>query len=411
MEKKQKGSSAAAVADEQPKAAAPLLGKDEIAKEVKPLSSNGFIAFWQGLWRSWLGIWYGFADKHPKGSKLIYMVVFFLVFSNGVTIWQFLVMLFLPYAFQGIWSVPFCWPAVALPWIDALGNPLNYAIFNEPVKFLVGEEVTLAWTAEQVEANMALGKELQMSGLGNFIAFEIAVFTAQCINLPLQRNITFKSKGNWVYQAMWYFIGWVGISIGVNALWGIMNPLMLWWNWPDAGIALLKTVITGGISMAVFFPIFLIIFPDVNAAVKRAQKKVDTLKANNTDAEKLSAAELNLIKAIETARLYNARTGESKIISVASTRAVSYLASLKNATAADAAADKLAADGADPAAVADAKQNAEATKGRIAQYQQQASDAIAAKYEAITENTNAIKEVTAARAARGEDANGKKIAA
>src|SRR5699024_12034369 len=47
-------------------------------------------------------------------------------------------------------------------------------------------------------------------------------FLAQCINFPLQRNITFKSKGNPVYQAMWYFIAWVAISLicnGFNNLW------------------------------------------------------------------------------------------------------------------------------------------------------------------------------------------------
>ena len=70
-------------------------------------------------------------------------------------------------------------------------------------------------------------------GWGYFIAFEIAVFTAQCINFPLQRNITYRSHGNPWFQAMWYFIGWVLVSIATNAIWGICNAFLLHWGSPD----------------------------------------------------------------------------------------------------------------------------------------------------------------------------------
>ena len=106
----------------------------DLEQQLKPLSSNPFLAFFQKIWRWWLGVWYTFAEKHPKLSNLIYMVFFFIVFSEGVTIIQFIIMTFLPYAFEGLWTTPFVWPAVALPWKDAAGNALNYAIFNEPVK-------------------------------------------------------------------------------------------------------------------------------------------------------------------------------------------------------------------------------------------------------------------------------------
>ena len=94
-------------------------------------------------------------------------------------------------------------------------------------------------------------------GLGNFLAFEVAVFTAQCINFPLQRNITFKSDGNPVIQAIWYFIGWVAISILVNAVWGFIGPVFEKLITDDSVINnLLKTFVTGGLSMFVFFFIF-----------------------------------------------------------------------------------------------------------------------------------------------------------
>ncbi len=374
-------------------AAAKLLPADEIVSEIKPLSSNGFLAFFQKIWRAWLGVWYNFKEKHPKASKLIYQIVFFLVFSNGVTIWQLLVMLFLPYAFMGIWDVPFVWPAADLGLVDALGNSLNYAIFNEPVKFLTAAgETVLASTTAQVATATAVGHELQMSGLGNFLAFEIAVFTAQCINLPLQRNITFKSKGNIAIQAMWYFIGWVGISVGVNALWGIMNPFMIWWNWNPAVIALLKTVITGGVSMLVFFPIFLIIFPDANKVAKKARGKADMAKATFESEEKIAKLELKAIRKEEEAALFNSRSERYKTLSVANSRAVAFEAIVRNTEKAKAEAK-----------TDEEKAKAEAMEARIPEYQERATVAIEAKRKAVAAYDKVVADVTAARAARGED--------
>ena len=39
-------------------------------------------------------------------------------------------------------------------------------------------------------------------GMGYFAAFAITLFLAQCVNFPMQRNITFKSKGNIWYQIL-----------------------------------------------------------------------------------------------------------------------------------------------------------------------------------------------------------------
>ena len=99
-------------------------------------------------------------------------------------------------------------------------------------------------------------------GLGNFIAFEIAVFTAQCINFPLQRNITFKSHGNPWYQALWYFIRWIAVSIFTSALWGFINMFCIYWDFSNALTVFLKTNVTGLVSMVVFFFVFKIIFSD-----------------------------------------------------------------------------------------------------------------------------------------------------
>lgn len=201
------------------------------------------LSFFQYFRRSWNKYTY----LHPMGSKWIYEIVFFFTFSIGVTLWQYLVMLFLPYAFAPLAGIEFVWPNVNYTWFD--GATLTWGIFNEPVKI------------DTTTGLVSIG-----GGLGNFIAFEIAVFTAQCINFPLQRNITFKSHGNPLWQAMWYFIGWILISLGVNALWGFINPILIHYLGHIENIKaftdLLKTFITGFVSMVIFFFIFKIIFKD-----------------------------------------------------------------------------------------------------------------------------------------------------
>lgn len=187
--------------------------------------------------------WRRFKSLHPKGAELLAQITNFLIFSLSVTVWQYLVMLFLPYAFKNLASKPFVWPEVQL-WTWQDGAPAIFGMFNEPVLY-------------DGAGNVKIG-----GGLGNFIAFEIAVFTAQCINFPLQRNITFKSHGNPWYQALWYFIGWVLVSLFTNALWGFINIFCIHFNSPNALTAFIKTNLTGFISMVVFFFVFKIIFND-----------------------------------------------------------------------------------------------------------------------------------------------------
>ena len=222
---------------------------NEETKQEKPLSSNKCAAFFQKIWRWWLGVWGKFSIKHPKLSKIIYQVTMFWVFSMGVTVWQYLLMLFLPYAFGiELAGTEWGWPAIKC----LVGTKYEFA-FN-----LLGSNV----------AKNAAGEVIIGGGLGGFIAFEIAVFTAQVINFPLQRNITFKSHGNVWWQMMWYFIAWVIISLicnGINSAW---EGFAISWGLPDALYKILTTVITGGVSMVVFFFVFKIIFPEGEAKKK-----------------------------------------------------------------------------------------------------------------------------------------------
>ncbi len=267
----------------------------DVRIKARPLSGNAFVAFFQRIGRWWLGVWYGFADRKKKLADLIYKVFFFLVFSIGVTIWQYIVMTFLPYAFESLNNGAWGWPNVAVS--AAGGQP--YVIFGDA------------------------------NGLGYFIAFELAVFTAQCINFPLQRNITYRSHGNVAWQIMWYFIGWVLVSVFTLALWGIINCFLIYWNCPEAVAGLLKTFITGGVSMIIFFFIFMIIFPDRKKVADGLDKKVARLRASGAPAEKVALYEEKAAAARREAVVAEAEKNAAQAAKLADARAVAYESSVK----------------------------------------------------------------------------------
>lgn len=189
----------------------------------------------------WLDKWGAFAEKHPKLSKWVYPIFYFFVFSMGVTIFQYLVFTFMPHLLgKGLAGTEFMWPQVDM---EIFGVKFTWS--------LLGYEVL----------RDASGEVLIGGGLGYFISYEVGSFLAQCINFPLQRNITFKSKGNPVYQAMWYFIAWVAISLICNGFNNLWMPIAQQYVAP-AIYNLLVTFITGGVSMIIFFFVFKIIFPE-----------------------------------------------------------------------------------------------------------------------------------------------------
>ena len=195
-------------------------------------------------WRSMEAIkkkWAGFAEAHPKAAKWIYQVGFFLIFSNGVTIFQYLVFTFLPGVLGAeLAGTAFMWPKIP---VKLFGVDFTWCLFGADVLY-------------DAAGNVKIG-----GGLGYFISYEAGTFLAQCINFPLQRNITFKSKGNIWYQAMWYFLAWLAISTlcgGLNNLWMPIAAEFL----PAAVYNILVTIITGGVSMVIFFFVFKIIFPE-----------------------------------------------------------------------------------------------------------------------------------------------------
>lgn len=185
--------------------------------------------------------WETFEKKNPKLSKLVYQIFYFVVFSMGVTIFQYLVFTFMPAILgKGLAGTEFMWPQVSM---EIFGVKFNWSLMGYNV------------------LRDSAGAVVIGGGLGYFISYELGSFLAQCINFPLQRNITFKSKGNPVVQAAWYFIAWIVISFvcnGFNNLWMPIAAVYV----PLAVYNLLVTFVTGGVSMIIFFFVFKIIFPN-----------------------------------------------------------------------------------------------------------------------------------------------------
>ena len=185
--------------------------------------------------------WDIFSEKRPVLAKWLYQICYFLVFSMGVTILQYLVFTFMPEILGiSLAGTEFMWPQipVSIFGVDFSWSLLGYNVVTD-----------------------ASGEVIIGGGLGYFISFEVGSFLAQCVNFPLQRNITFKSKGNPWYQAMWYFIAWVAISLLCNGLNNLWMPVAAVYFTP-AVYNILVTGVAGTVSMVIFFFVFKIIFPE-----------------------------------------------------------------------------------------------------------------------------------------------------
>lgn len=185
--------------------------------------------------------WGSFQRDHPRITKWICQIVYFFVFSMAVTVFQYLVFTFMPSILgKELAGTEFMWPQIPMKLFDV---DFTWSILGYNVLHDVGGEVLVG------------------GGLGYFISYETGSLLAQCINFILQRNITFKSRGNPFYQAAWYFLAWVVISLVCNGFNNLWMPVASVYVSPSV-YNLLVTVITGGVSMVIFFFVFKIIFPE-----------------------------------------------------------------------------------------------------------------------------------------------------
>ncbi len=194
-----------------------------------------------GISAWWSEKWGGFSERHPVAAKWLYQIFYFYVFSLSVTILQYILFTTLPYAFgERFAAIDFMWPRVPM---HLFGVDFTWSLLGYEVSF------------------DAVGAVVIGGGLGYFLSYEIGSFVAQCINFPLQRNITFKSHGKVLYQAFWYLIAWICISLTCNAINNLWMPIAKQYVSLQV-YNILVTVITGGVSMVIYFFAYKIIFPE-----------------------------------------------------------------------------------------------------------------------------------------------------
>ncbi|MDF2609838.1 MAG: hypothetical protein K0R92_1312 [Lachnospiraceae bacterium] len=173
--------------------------------------------------------WQSYADKHPKLTKLIIQFVKFYLISLLVTLLQYLMLTFMP------------------SFIAAVTNWEEYDCYLIPI-FQSGKYI--------------FNYSIADGGMAYFAGYGATLFVAQCVNFPLQRNVTFKSKGKISYQIMWYVIAFILIFMVCSGLQTFYQPLLKKYIGEPALYNILITVINGGVQMFIYFPIYKIIFPE-----------------------------------------------------------------------------------------------------------------------------------------------------
>lgn len=181
--------------------------------------------------------WIKFAETHPSLSQWVREGGLFVIVSNAITVFKYLLLTFLPAAFAYLGSRDFGFPGV------------NLTLFGIEFKWYI-----IGYGAEQ-------------GGIAYFTAYMIAMFIGEVINFFIQRSWVFRSKGNILKQGMWYLLAFCVVTCivnSINCIWAaVAGHFVAPWLY-NIG----TTVLNGGVSMVVFFVVNKIIFQE-----EKAQKK------------------------------------------------------------------------------------------------------------------------------------------
>ena len=186
-----------------------------------------------------MNFWTNFAEKHPSLSKWIREGGLFVIISNLITVFKYLILQFLPKLFTSLPLVDFGFPGVDL------------TLFGKTFKWYI------------------IGYGADQGGLPYFCAYMVAMVIGEVINFFLQRNITFRSKGNILYQGLWYLLAFCVVTCvvnSINCIWVAVASMLV----PDFVYNIGTTVLNGGVSMVIFFFVNKIIFPEGEAAKREA---------------------------------------------------------------------------------------------------------------------------------------------
>ena len=180
-------------------------------------------------------LWNRFSEKHPGAAKWLLTGGLFLIFSYVVTFIKLLLLMFMPDFFKGIvGEAEWLWPNIP---ITIFGVELNLSIIGN---------------ALITDAN-----GVTTGGLAFTLANLTTIIIGECINFPLQRNVTFKSHGPVLPQAVMHGFATIAVFLVMNLFTCIWNPVT---NALIANEALrntiqsiVTTVVTGGVAMVIIF--------------------------------------------------------------------------------------------------------------------------------------------------------------
>ena len=176
-------------------------------------------------------------EKHPKAAQWIREGGLFIIFSYVVTFIKMLLLMFLPTLYHGmVGDTEWLFPGIPVTMfgvsfkLSIIGNALEYD---------------------------AAGVALVSSGLAFTLANLTAIVFGECINFPLQRNVTFKSHGPVVPQIICHGLATIAVFLIMNLFTCIWNPVTVALITNEAlrntVSSIVTTVVTGGVSMVIIF--------------------------------------------------------------------------------------------------------------------------------------------------------------
>ena len=183
--------------------------------------------------------WNHFAERHPSLSQWVREGGLFIIVSNAITVFKYVLLTFLPGAFAFLGSRDFGFPGIDL------------TLFGIKFKWYI-----IGYGAEQ-------------GGAAYFTAYMIAMLIGEMINFCVQRSWVFRSKGNILRQGMWYLLAFCVVTCIVNSIncaWAaVAGHFVAPWLY-NIG----TTVLNGGVSMVVFFIVNKIVFKNKVYNLKRS---------------------------------------------------------------------------------------------------------------------------------------------
>lgn len=186
----------------------------------------------QGI-KNW---WNGFVEKHPAVAEWVRKGGLFLLFSYFVTFLKALLLMFLPDLFRNlVGNAEWLWPNIP---VSLFGVQFNLAIIGNAL--------------EEVDGVITGGLAFTLANL-------VTICFGECVNFPLQRNVTFKSHGPLSVQIAAHGIATIGVFLVMNLFTCIWNPVT---NALITNVALRNTlqsivtaVVTGGVAMVIIFAV------------------------------------------------------------------------------------------------------------------------------------------------------------